>query len=186
MNSEPDVSLDYGAAAKSFHWVIVVLLVVQFAIGWSLPHIGPRTTPKVLINLHLSVGTVILMLAIARFGWRLAHPVPILAIGPVWQQRLAHVTHILLYALLLINPVLGWMSASGRGYTVGRFGLINLPALLAPKDPWTSALGDIHGLLSTYALLGRVGRHVAAALYHHFVLRDRTLLRMLDRKRIRS
>ncbi len=174
------VSSEYGVLAKCFHWIIVILLAMQFAIGWSMPHIGSGTKPETLINLHLSIGATILVLAIARLGWRLTNPVPLLVDDtPVWQQRLAPTTHMLLYALLLTIPVLGWMSASGRGFTVSLFGLLKLPNLLAPKDAWTSALGDIHSLLSTYALLGLVGIHVAAALYHHFVLRDRTLLRML-------
>jgi cytochrome b561 len=175
-------SADYGALAKSFHWLIVILLAAQFAIGWSMPHIGPRTQPETLINLHFSVGALILLVVLARLAWRLTHPVPPLVDDSrLWQQRLAQVTHFLLYALLLIIPVLGWMSASGRAFTVSLFGLFELPSLLPPKHPWTSPLGDLHDFLSTYALLGLVGLHVVAALYHHFLLRDRTLARMLPR-----
>lgn len=170
----------YGALAKSFHWLIVLLLAAQFAIGWSMPHIGPRTQPETLINLHFSMGVLILLVVLARLVWRLTHPVPLLVDDArPWQQRLAQVTHFLLYALLLVIPVLGWMSASGRAFTVSLFGLFDLPSLLPPKHPWTSPLGDLHNLLATYGLLGLVGLHVLAALYHHFLLRDRTLARML-------
>jgi cytochrome b561 len=175
-------SPEYGALAKSFHWLIVTLLVVQFAIGWSMPHIGPRTRPETLINLHFSMGSLILLAVLARLAWRLTHPVPLLVDdGRRWQQRLAQATHVILYALLLIIPVLGWMSASGRAYTVSLFGLFDLPPLLPAKHPWTSPLGDVHNLLSNYVLLGFVGLHVVGALYHHFLLRDRTLARMLPR-----
>ena len=179
---EDTASRDYGRVAKSFHWLILLLLAAQFAIGWSMPHIGPRTQPETVINLHFAMGSLILLVVLARLAWRLTHPVPLLVDDDrAWQQRLAEFTHFLLYLLLLVIPVLGWMSASGRGFTVSFFGLFDLPPLLPAKHPWTSPLGDIHDLLSTYALLGLVGLHAVAALYHHFLLRDRTLLRMLPR-----
>ena len=187
MQTPTPVSSEYGASeygplAKSFHWLIVALLAVQFTLGWTMPHIGPKTQPETLINLHFSVGVVVLLVVIARLAWRLTHPVPLPVDGaPLWQHRLAQATHVLLYALLLVIPVLGWMSASGRGFAVSLFGLVELPSLLPKGHRWTSPLGDIHSLLSTYALLGLVGLHVLAALYHHVVLRDRTLTRMLPR-----
>jgi cytochrome b561 len=181
MSFDPPPS-EYGALAKSFHWLIVILLAAQFAIGWSMPHIGPRTQPETLINLHFSTGALIMIAVLARLAWRLTHPVPLLVDDArPWQQRLAVATHVILYALLLIIPVLGWMSASGRGFTVSLYGLLDLPPILPTKHPWTSPLGDIHNLLSNYVLLGFVGLHVVAALYHHFLLRDRTLVRMLPR-----
>ena len=177
-----DDSSGYGVLAKTFHWLILLLLVAQFAIGWSMPHIGPRTVPEALINLHFSLGALILIVVVLRLLWRLTHPVPLLVDdGRIWQQRLAQATHGILYALLLITPVLGWMSASGRGYTVSLFGLFAMPSLLPAKHPWTGPLGDIHNLLSNYVLLGFVGLHVLGALYHHFMLRDRTLMRMLPK-----
>ena len=181
MKDEP-VTSEYGALAKSFHWLIFILLAVQFAVGWSMPHIGPRTVPETYINLHFSIGSLILILVVARLLWRITHHVPLLMDDErPWQKNLAHATHVLLYLLLIVIPVLGWMSANGRGYTVSLFGLLDMPSLLPAKHPWTGPLGDIHDLLSNYVLLGLIGLHVLGALYHHFMLRDRTLLRMLPK-----
>src|SRR5262249_47028738 len=149
-------------------------------IGWSMPHIGRNTRPDAVINLHLSFGMLILLLVVIRLVWRLAHPVPpLVTAAPRWQQRAATAGHVLLYVLLIVLPVLGWMRASGRNFPVSLFGLIELPSLLPVKHPWTGKLGDIHMVLSNYLLLGIVALHALFALYHHFILKDRTLRRML-------
>lgn len=180
MTDERVSSENYGSVAKALHWGIVGLLIVQFTIAWSMPSIGPRTRPDTLIDLHMSFGVVVLLLAIARLIWRVAHPVPLLpGPGPRWQQTVAEITHVLLYLLIVTTPVLGWASASGRGFTVSLFGLIRLPDILPPlRSSLTGVLGDVH-TVESYALLGLVGLHALAALYHHLILRDETLRRML-------
>jgi len=171
----------YGRFARAMHWLIAALIAVQFAIGWSMPHIGRNTRPDTLINLHLSFGVLIGLLALVRLAWRLMHPVPALATAaPRWQQRAARAGHHLLYVLLIAIPILGWMSASGRNFPVSLFGLIEFPSLLPVKHPWTGKLGDIHMVLSNYVLLTVVALHVLVALHHHFILKDRTLARMLS------
>jgi len=86
--------------------------------------------------------------------------------------------HWLLYALLFVLPVLGWLNASWRGFPVIMFGL-ELPKLLATRAPGWGWTGDVHALLATYGLLTLVGLHVAATLYHYFIRRDGVLQRML-------
>ena len=172
----------YGGFAKFLHWSIATLIAVQFALGWSMPHIGRNTRPDTLINLHFSVGMVILLLVIVRLAWRLKRPVPPAATSvPFWQQRTARAVHLLLYVLLIAIPVLGWLSASGRNFPVSLFGVIQFPQLLPTKHPWTGTLGDVHMLLSNYVLLGAVALHALTALYHHFIIHDETLRRMLPR-----
>jgi cytochrome b561 len=91
--------------------------------------------------------------------------------------------HWLLYALLFVIPILGWMNASYRGFTMSLFGLFNMPKLIAPREPGFGWTGDVHMLLSYYALLTLIGLHVAASLYHYFWRRDRVLQRMLPGRR---
>ena len=171
----------YGDVAKSLHWLIVLLLVVQFALAWAMPEIHRGTKPETLINLHLSVGTVILLVALVRLAWRIAHPVPLVADNvPLWQQRAAQANHALLYLLLFLMPLLGWANASARGWAIDFFGVAQLPRILPQASPLGSALGDVH-IWTSYVLLGLVGLHVAAALYHRLWLRDRVLGRMLWR-----
>jgi cytochrome b561 len=84
----------------------------------------------------------------------------------------------LLYALLFVVPILGWINASWRNMPIGMFGH-QLPQLVATRAPAWSWSGDVHSLLATYVMLTLVGLHVAAALYHYFIRRDRVLQRML-------
>jgi cytochrome b561 len=170
----------YTGTAKALHWLIVALLVVQFVLAWTMPAIRRDTKPDALINLHLSFGALILAIALLRLGWRLTHPEPPPEDGlPPWQVQSARIVHWLLYLLLFVIPVLGWMNASFRGFPVIVFGLTELPSLMATQSPGFAWTGNVHGLLATYVLLTLVALHVAAALYHWLVRRDGVLQRML-------
>ncbi len=170
----------YTGTAKFLHWLIVALLITQFVLAWTMPHIGRDTKVTTLISLHFSFGTTILLIAVLRFFWRMTHGEPAPQDGvPPWQMRTARVVHWLLYVLLFVVPILGWLNASWRGYPVTLFGLLEMPKLLATRAQSWGWTGDVHGLLANYLLLALVGIHVAAALYHHFLRRDGVLQRIL-------
>src|SRR5260370_32954808 len=81
---------EYGAAAKGLHWLTALLLTVQFALGWIMPNIGRGAQPESLMNLHLSIGVVILAAALGRVAWRLFHgPPPPESSLPAWPDRMA-------------------------------------------------------------------------------------------------
>jgi cytochrome b561 len=172
-------SVGYTGTAKFLHWLILALLIAQFVVAWTMPHMRRDTQPDTLINLHFSIGVVILAVVIVRLAWRATHgePAPLAGL-PAWQLKSAHAVHWLLYVLLFVVPVLGWINASWRGFPVVMFGL-ELPKLIATRDPSWGWTGDVHGLLANYAMLALVGLHVAAALYHRFIRRDGVLQRML-------
>jgi cytochrome b561 len=169
----------YTGTAKALHWTIVVLLIAQFIFGWTMPHMGRNTPVTTVISLHFTFGVIILAVAIVRLGWRATHgePAPLDGIPP-WQMQSARIMHWLLYLLLFVIPLLGWMEASRRGMPVVMFGL-ELPKLLATRAPGWGWTGDVHGLLANYLMLALVALHVAAGLYHYFFRRDGVLQRML-------
>jgi cytochrome b561 len=170
----------YTGTAKALHWIILALLIVQFILAWTMPDIRRDTKPDTLINLHLSFGMLILAVVIVRLGWRMTHLQPPPEAGtPAWQVQSSSIVHWLLYVLLVVVPILGWVNASWRGFPVVLFGLFELPKLLATRALGWAWTGDVHGLLANYAVLALVGLHTAAALYHHFVRRDGVLQRML-------
>jgi cytochrome b561 len=177
---ENATSIGYTTTAKLLHWLILALLIVQFAIAWTMPHIGRNTKPETLINLHFSLGVVVLLVVVIRLVWRVIHgePPPVDGVAPR-QVQSARILHGLLYLLLLVIPILGWMNASFRGFPVSLFGLFEMPKLLATRQAGFRWTGDVHALLATYALLGLVGLHVLAGLYHYFIRRDGVLQRML-------
>lgn len=181
MTSTGSVS-SYTGTAKALHWLIVVLLIAQFTFAWTMPHIGRDTPVTTLISLHFTFGIIILAVAIVRLVWRATHPEPVPEDGlPPWQHLSARLVHWLLYALLFIIPLLGWMDASRRGMPVVMFGL-ELPKLLETRAPGWGWTGDVHGLLANYAVLTLVALHVTAALYHQFIRQDGVLKRMLPGK----
>ena len=175
-----NAGIGYTPTAKLLHWLVVLLLIIQYSIGWTMPHIGRNTVPETFINLHFSVGVVILLVLIARLLWRWTHPEPAPHDGlPPWQVWSARVVHYLLYVLLLIIPLLGWANASFRGFDVSLFGFVTIPKLVAAQAPGFAWTGDVHSLLSNFVLLAVAGLHFAAALYHALIRKDGVLGRML-------
>jgi cytochrome b561 len=169
----------YTETTKALHWLIVALLIVQFVLAWTMPEIRRDTKPDTLINLHLSLGVLILAVAVVRLGLRVIYGKPEPAAGLLpWEQRGSHVVHWLIYLLLVVMPILGWINASYRGMAIMMFDM-ELPKLVATRARGFGWTGDVHGLLANYVLLTLVGLHVAAALYHYLVRRDGVLQRML-------
>ena len=167
----------YGFWHKSFHWIVFALIAAEYIDGSVMPHIGRNTQDEGWVHWHFVIGAAILFFIVLRLVWRVMRPVALLPI-PTWQAHLAHVTHILLYVLIAVMCVLGWAATGDRGWSVRLFGVIPLPALAAKGTPWAHTAGDIHDIL-LYVLLAFIVLHIAAALYHHFIVRDRVLQRML-------
>jgi len=169
--------LHYGMTAKILHWTIVALLVVQYSIGWLMPdvHAGP---PGVPMSWHISIGTVILALIVVRILWRLTHPVAPESSLPSWQRVISEGVHWLLYLLVLLTTLSGWLFASARGWSVFWFFLTPLPMLTAGNRALVRALDGWHQNFM-WALLAVAGLHIAAALVHLFYYRDGVMRRML-------
>lgn len=169
----------YNSITKTLHWLVVALLIVQFALAWTMPDIKRDTKPIGLIAWHLSVGLFILLTVLLRLGWRAstAGPPAPATLSPL-LRLVSRATHGLLYAILIVLPLLGWINASSRGFPVHLLGVIPLPPLVASGSSWGHAMGGVHQIVAL-VLLGVIALHVLGALYHQFVLRDSTLRRML-------
>ena len=173
--------LQYGTPAKTMHWLVVALLMVQFPIGWFMPdvHAGP---PGTAMTLHISFGMTVLAVIVARLIWRITHPVAPESSLPAWQRVSSEAVHWLLYAGVLAATITGWLFASFRGWSVSYFYLVPLP-MLSTKN--ATAIKQIDGWhqIAEWALLVLICIHVAAALVHLFVYRDRVMQRMLPGSR---
>jgi cytochrome b561 len=181
MQLKNDVSR-YGAIAQLFHWTIVVLIVTQFVLAEKAEDLPRGAAKLATLAQHKSVGITILGLALLRLGWRWLNPVPPLpASTPRWQHLAAHGSHFLLYALLLIMPVLGWFMSSARNFPVSWFGIFTLPDFIEPSEGAFKFFRAAHVTLSK-VLFAVALLHIAAALKHHFIDRDDILRRMLPMK----
>ncbi|WP_337244255.1 cytochrome b [Luteimonas sp. gir] len=171
----------WGAVSQLLHWTVVVLILAVGIIGLTMGDMRPSPTKVQVYALHKSLGLTILALAALRLAWRLFAGAPRPVPGtPRWQDRIATLTHWLLYALLLAIPLSGWTFNSAAGYPLQWFGLFNLPALVARDPDLRGLAGQAHEWLF-WTLVALALLHAAAALYHHLFLRDATLARMLPR-----
>ena len=182
------VSASYTKTAMALHWLIALAIVAMLASGWSFDFFTDDGTKFALIRLHKSLGVTILLLTLFRILWRLAHQAPSLPASlPLWEIKGAKIAHVLLYVASLALPLSGWamVSASPRNIPTVLFGLVPWPQLpllqtLEHKKEIAERLGDLHGIGGVLLALLIAG-HAAAALRHHFILRNDVLLSIAPR-----
>lgn len=169
----------WGSVAQLLHWVIVALIAVQVTLAWIADDLPLGLKKLAMLARHKSVGITILGLAVLRLIWRRLNPTPALPPGlKPYERVLAHFTHGALYVLLFAMPLSGWMMSSARGFPVSWFGWVQLPDLVPKNRRLYDALVDTHEALAL-VLAAVVALHVAAALKHHYFLKDDVLRRML-------
>jgi cytochrome b561 len=169
----------FGLVAKTLHWLTLVLLVGSFTLAVSMVNMPFSPRKLEFYSWHKWVGVTIFLLVLLRLGWRLANPVPRQPSGiPRWQQRLAGLTHAALYAILIVMPITGWIMSSALNLPVVYLGLVHIPSPFGVDRALGEAMKVVHLSLAV-ALLVLVTIHALAALYHHLVLRDDVLRRML-------
>jgi cytochrome b561 len=168
----------YTRTAIALHWVVAALVLLQIGWGWWMQGIakqpvGPRVDA---FNLHKSLGLLILALMLARLAWRARHPPPPLEGLARWRVIGAHASHRILYAGLILQPLLGLAGSIASGYPVRLFGVV-LPALMGPHALVKDAMSAAH-LVVSWMLVATIAVHVAAAIGHGLA-RDGVLARML-------
>lgn len=170
----------YTTTAIALHWLLALLIVGTFLLGLVMTDI-PGLTPTKLryYSWHKWAGVTVLALAALRLLWRLGHRAPgYPATMPRWQRALAHALHGQLYLLMFAVPLSGYFYSLAAGVPVVYFGLFQLPVLIGADPELKPVLKAVHYWLNML-LAGSVGLHVAAALWHQLVLRDRVMGRML-------
>ena len=179
------VNARYGGVAIALHWLTVALVFANLTLGVSMVPLPLSPHKLQWYAWHKWIGITVFIVTCLRLAWRKGHRPPPLVPMPDWQRRAADTSHLLLYTLLTLIPISGWLYSSSTGVQVVYLGLFPLPDLV-PKDrtlatvlKWTH-----YGLNST--LFAVVIVHALAALEHHFIGRDSTLTRMLPSAWTRS
>jgi cytochrome b561 len=170
----------YTMTARILHWVMAILIVSMIPLGFVIANDWGGALQDQLYDLHRSVGALIIPLVLLRLIWRWKHP-PASLPGdiPKIQRFAAHATHWCLYALLIAQPISGWIATSAYRAPVTVLGWFELPPIWPENRPFSEQMFAIHGLLGT-VIAGLVSAHIAAALFHHFGRRDGILLRMIS------
>ena len=167
----------YTPVAVSLHWIMAALILFSAGLGLLLDD-WPKASKLFWINIHAQVGLLVLALLIARIWWRRANTPPELPpeVSEI-SRRVSHPAHLLIYALMLITPLVGIVAFVWHARVLD-FGLFTIDFGIKSNGPVYHQAEDIH-LWLTYGLLALVTGHAVAALWHHFISRDSVLLRML-------
>jgi len=172
----------YNNTAIVFHWLIALLIFLNFAMGLYMETF-PKHTPSndAVLFYHASLGSLVFMLAVARLLWRLRHrPLALPDSIAKWQLTASHLLHWLLYVLMLAVPLSGIIHRQACAHPVSFFGLGALPTVVAQNEPLRLFTDTLHETL-VWVLAILVLGHIAAALKHRFIDRDAVLKRMLRR-----
>jgi cytochrome b561 len=178
-----NTSKAWGIVAKSFHWIVALLILTQFALGNIAENMKLSPAKIDAFVWHKSIGVTILLLALLRLAWRAANPPPITPHDtPAWETKLAAAGHWLLYGLMIAVPISGWIVSDASRVPFEGFFIVPMPDLIETTRELQEEAEDVHELL-TKALIAVVLVHIAAALRHHFMLRNDVLRRMLPGSR---
>jgi len=175
----PNTERAWGAVAKAFHWLVAIAILAQLTLGTIADEARLSPLKLDLFVWHKSIGVSILLLVIIRVAWRLGNPPPAAPDGvAAWERRLARISHGLLYLLMIVVPLTGWWISDTSRIPFSLYWVVPVPDLMAPDRDLSELAADLHGVL-TKLLLAIVIVHILAALRHHFLLHNDTLLRML-------
>jgi cytochrome b561 len=170
----------YGWISRAIHWLMAVGLFGALGFGTYLARIEPSFDTLWMYGAHKSVGISLLTLVLIRLLWHRISPppAPITRGVPGWQVTAARWSHRLLYLLMALVPLSGWVGSSGTGIPTVIFGQITLPAIAPATEFWDKVGFAAHGIL-TKALFVLILLHVAGALSHAALHEDATLRRMI-------
>jgi len=172
----------YGAIAKLFHWVTLGLMLVALPLGFVIQHVKDASKMG-FYALHESAGLTILFVAIARLIWRRLSPPPSLPNDmPKMMRTASAAVHHSLYALLILQPILGFMATNAWGFPMrgatAYLGFIEFPKFMEASESLAKILSLFH-TIGGWLLVVLIALHIGGALFHHAIRRDGTLMRMI-------
>jgi cytochrome b561 len=174
----------YGAVTQTMHWVTVALVILAWLLG-QFGDIFPKGAARAAgLFVHNTAGLAVVCILVLRLFWRLTDPPPPIehTILGAWLDRAGRLVHFVLYALLLAVPIIGIVLQFARGDALPIFGLAQIASPWGADRAFEHSVKEVHEVTAN-ALVILAAFHAAAALVHHWVLRDRTLVRMLPRVR---
>lgn len=172
----------YGTLSIGLHWLMLLLLAAVYA-AIELREIFPKGSDprEALKALHFMLGLSVFALVWLRLAIRLSGPTPRIEPEPAaWEKLSSTVMHVALYVLMIGLPLGGWLVLSAAGKPIPFFGL-QLPPLIGENKDLAKLLKEMHETIGTVGYY-LIGLHTAAALFHHYIKRDNTLVRMLPRR----
>ncbi|WP_350333835.1 cytochrome b [Coralliovum pocilloporae] len=173
----------YGSIAKLFHWASALLIIGLLGLGLYMEDLPPSFEKVELYALHKSLGMIAFALAVARLLWSSLSSRPLMLDEKMTRLeiRLAKGVHHLLYLLIILIPLTGWLQHAASEQRFEEFLLFPFPTLIEPNETLKSVAAIVHEIAGKLLLVTLL-LHIAGALKHHFINRDATLKRMLPGK----
>ena len=169
----------YTKTAKGLHWLMAVLFFGMLGLGFYMQGLPLSPDKLKLYSWHKWVGVTVFLLALFRIAWRVTHQPPALPSSmPRLMQIAAHAGHHMLYMLMFLIPLSGWLMSSAKGFQTVWFGILPIPDLIEKNKLLGDLLQTVHVSLNYLFIAVLIG-HVGAALKHHFIDKDDILTRML-------
>jgi cytochrome b561 len=173
-----NTSDSYGLVAKVFHWLISLIIICLLTVGFTMTSMDPSDEKWQLYSGHKATGVIVLSLVILRFLWRLINTEVLLPASlPSWQKAAARATHYMLYFFMFMMPISGVMMCRFGGNDIDVFGMFTIHAL--EKNPDTAKLFWQFHTWAAIGFVALIALHILAGLYHHFIRKDRVLIRMI-------
>jgi cytochrome b561 len=184
-----NTSTAYGSIAKFLHWLMAAWIVTAY---WLIIYLTWGHTEGLIpgLNKHKAIGFAILIPFVFRIVWRLCNPAPALPANmPMWQVRLSHITHALLYFLMMAMPLSGYLGNFGGV----DYGIFQIPPFARTElarwifttfsisgEQWDVFFDTFHyRVVGPFLFPALFALHAGAALYHHVIKKDNVLRRML-------
>lgn len=171
----------WGRIARVLHWSVALLVVTMLGLGWAAELTEDRAASFALIRNHFQLGMLVFALMVMRVAWRVSTRVPARVPGePAWREAIATAVHAVLYVLLLVMPISGYIIWVHMQADMTLFGMLRVPVLFTPDaddERLRAGAWYVH-YYGQWSVIALVVLHVAAALWHDLVRRDATLARM--------
>lgn len=169
----------YTSVAIGLHWIMAIGILGTFSLGLYMSDLPLSPTKLRYFSWHKWAGVTLFLLVLVRLGWRVTHQPPALPANmPKIQAIAAAGAHHMLYLLMLIIPLSGWLMSSAKGFQTVWFGVLPLPDLIGKDKELGDTLKEVHEMLN-YLMIFIVVAHAGAAVKHHVIDHDDILKRML-------
>ncbi|WP_405406021.1 cytochrome b [Paracoccus sp. Ld10] len=169
----------YGTIARMLHWLVAALILAMIPVGLLMVQKGlDRDLGDALYLFHKNVGSLLIVVIALRLVWRLTHRPPSLpATVPDWQRRLAGLSHLALYVLMVVMPLSGYVRVRAGGFPIEGLDALGMPTFIPRSKSLADAASTLHEM-AAWALIAVIALHIGAAVHHAVVRRDEIWSRM--------
>ena len=170
--------LKYTRTAITLHWVLFLGLTGAFLVGTYMEGLATSPWKIKVFTWHKWAGITLFILILIRLSWRITHKPPAYPdTMTVFLKKIAKATHLIMYLLMILIPITGWLHSSAAGISVVYFNVVPLPDLIPKNREWSKLLGNVHSFLN-WTLFWLVALHIAAVVKHELFDKDHLLSRM--------